>query len=260
MVALNHLGIFGRGEPVRFRTRLILILLFTATGAGTGYAWKANVFSRSLSGNEEPRVIKKQTAVKPKNLKQLAKEVVAAPKIRQDFTFFDTLDDVNLVRYVNLKGQVVEKPGKGTTPKIEEPQVPKFTTPQPPQTIPAPEIAKPLEPKIKKFENLDLLDLVKAKEVEKGKGKSGVVLSLQKNIFRVQVSSFRESNMARSLEAHLKNKGYPAFFKAVTLPEKGTWYRVYLGEYAAKKEAQKTARLARERDRLKPVVIRSAAN
>ncbi len=66
--------------------------------------------------------------------------------------------------------------------------------------------------------------------------------------------------MARSQESHLKKKGYPAFFKAVTLEGKGTWYRVYLGEYSDKKDAQKMAQLARKRDGLKPVVIRTAAN
>jgi len=213
-----------------------------------------------LAISKEPRVIKKKTAVKPKNLKELAKGVVAAPKVRQDFTFFDTLDDVNLVRYVNLNGTVVEKGASGTPTKVKPPQEPKIITPQPPQSLSTPEVVPIPKPKIEKLKSPALVKLEKIQGEKKGGIHIPVALTGQNKTFRVQVSSFRESDMARSLEAHLKTKGYPAFYKAVTLAEKGTWYRVYLGEYAEKKDAQKTAQLARERDRLKPVIIRTAAN
>ncbi|HEX3035878.1 MAG TPA: lytic transglycosylase domain-containing protein [Thermodesulfobacteriota bacterium] len=55
--------------------------------------------------------------------------------------------------------------------------------------------------------------------------------------FTVQVASFPDVQQAEELKKHLKSKLYPAFIQKVELPDKGTWYRVRVGNFKTKKEA-----------------------
>ncbi|MDX9723937.1 MAG: SPOR domain-containing protein [Myxococcota bacterium] len=57
--------------------------------------------------------------------------------------------------------------------------------------------------------------------------------------FAVQVSAFQEQAVADGLARSLKRKGYQAQVSADEVPGKGVWYRVRVGTYSSREEAEK---------------------
>ncbi len=55
--------------------------------------------------------------------------------------------------------------------------------------------------------------------------------------YTVQIASFPTMDNAKEMEQSLKSKTYPAYIKAANLPNKGTWYRVRVGEFTTKQDA-----------------------
>ena len=53
----------------------------------------------------------------------------------------------------------------------------------------------------------------------------------------VQVASTKDSKSAEAMVKKLQKKGYPAFSIKADIPEKGTWYRVRVGYFNGKTEA-----------------------
>lgn len=69
-------------------------------------------------------------------------------------------------------------------------------------------------------------------------------LNVGNNIFKygdyyvVQVASFRASSISENEAGKYRNKGYNAFVEAAEIPNRGTWYRVRVGNFSTKEEAQ----------------------
>jgi cell division septation protein DedD len=57
-------------------------------------------------------------------------------------------------------------------------------------------------------------------------------------IYTVQVASVKDWKSADKLVADLVRKGYPAYSSSGEIPGKGTWYRVRIGEFGDKSEAE----------------------
>ena len=57
--------------------------------------------------------------------------------------------------------------------------------------------------------------------------------------YTVQIASFPEQGAAAEMENMLKQKTYPAYVQKTEIPGKGTWYRVRVGKFETKGEAQK---------------------
>jgi cell division septation protein DedD len=66
--------------------------------------------------------------------------------------------------------------------------------------------------------------------------------------FTVNVGSFKERVKAERLMNELKDKGYKAFVAEAPIPQKGTWYRVSVGRFPSRKEAQTFAREVKEKE------------
>ncbi|HSE83834.1 MAG TPA: lytic transglycosylase domain-containing protein [Thermodesulfobacteriota bacterium] len=68
---------------------------------------------------------------------------------------------------------------------------------------------------------------------------TGIALKVlsERERFTVQVASFPDMQQAEELKKHLKSKLYPAFIQKVELPDRGTWYRVRVGNFKSKREA-----------------------
>ena len=72
--------------------------------------------------------------------------------------------------------------------------------------------------------------------------------------FWVQAGSFRDRRRAEILRGFLEKKGYPAWVEPAEIAGKGTWYRVYLGKFAGRQEAERVIRRARKEHGLTPVL------
>jgi len=68
--------------------------------------------------------------------------------------------------------------------------------------------------------------------------------------YLVIASSFREEPLAVALKDKLVQSGYPASTVMVTLPEKGTWYRVVVGGYANFKDADVVSKRIAAKEKL----------
>jgi len=66
--------------------------------------------------------------------------------------------------------------------------------------------------------------------------------------YTVNVGSFREQARAERLMRELDGKGYRAFVAKSTVPQKGTWYRVSVGRYSSREEAQAFAQALKEKE------------
>lgn len=66
--------------------------------------------------------------------------------------------------------------------------------------------------------------------------------------YTVNVGSFRKRVWAVRLIKELDEKGYRAFIEETIIPKKGTWYRVAVGRFPSRREAQSFARGLKERD------------
>ena len=55
--------------------------------------------------------------------------------------------------------------------------------------------------------------------------------------FTIQVSSFKDRTKAELALTALKAAGHPAYISEVDLKEKGTWYRIYVGNFDTKSQA-----------------------
>ena len=72
--------------------------------------------------------------------------------------------------------------------------------------------------------------------------------------YTVQVSALRTEEEARALLEKLRQKGYAGYIEPIAIPDKGTWYRVRMGEFPSKEFAGSTLdRL--KRDGFAPVVV-----
>jgi len=63
------------------------------------------------------------------------------------------------------------------------------------------------------------------------------ILSLEKK-FTIQVASFQDKARAEIVASSLKQKGYQPAISPKGLPEKGTWYRVFVGDFDTEEEAK----------------------
>jgi len=74
--------------------------------------------------------------------------------------------------------------------------------------------------------------------------------------YSVQVISFQSPEKAESIARELSSKGYPGVrVKAGKVPGRGTWYRVWVGSFAKKEEAEALAKRIKEMERLDPQIV-----
>ena len=177
---------------------------------------------------KKPAVSKKVSAVKPKFLINKAE---ALKPVSHQFTFFETLNDKTMTKYVGLHGEM----------------------------LPVSSPAKPVS--LFKEKNISSLVVEPAKSGQKSKilnnfQKEKQILPSTLHRFFVQVSSFRNQKKAGALKTKLQEKGFDSFLVETELSNnKGKWYRVFLGKYSDEELASKDAERARKEFRLNAVVV-----
>ena len=74
--------------------------------------------------------------------------------------------------------------------------------------------------------------------------------------FVLQIASYREVNLANKEAQRWRDKGYRVKVRRADLdPEKGIWYRVYLGEYRSVEEATNSAKKLAQKHDLRSYVV-----
>ena len=169
-------------------------------------------------------ISKKVSVVKPKSLINKSEDL---KPVSPQFTFFETLKDKTMTKYVGLDGKVLPI----TLPTRSLPFKKKESVETP--------IKRSVKPQVK--ENIQL------------ENKFQPLVST----FAVQVSSFRDEKKASILKTDLQIKGFDAFLMEAELPNHGgKWYRVFLGRYSNEDLARKDAEVARKEHKLNSVIVR----
>jgi DedD protein len=73
-------------------------------------------------------------------------------------------------------------------------------------------------------------------------------------VYTIQAASVKDPKDADQLVRKLKEDGYPAYRVIGKVPGKGIWFRVRIGEYKRKSEAQSVMKKL-EKDGLKPILV-----
>ena len=200
--------------------RLLLVMIFLVASAVGLHFSGINL----LSGFQKKEAsAKKLRAVKPKFIRD---KVAKAASDKPIYTFFETLNDPTMTRYVGLNGKL----------------------------LPTKIAAAPLLPPVEK--QMELAPLAKP-EIKHDRNIRTPTEIGGRPRYAVQVSSFRDAGRAGALKMHLQEKGFDAFLMQAELADHaGTWHRVFLGRYADEKKAQEAARMVRSQYKLNAVVVR----
>jgi len=82
-------------------------------------------------------------------------------------------------------------------------------------------------------------------------------IKLQNSKYALQVSSFRYRSEGEALKNELKRKGYDAYVNKIKIPNKGTWYRVRIGDYEDLEQVKSMAVNLQQQEGV-PVLITNA--
>ena len=175
-------------------------------------------------------------------LPDVAKEYL--PK-KEDFTFYKTLTDKE-DKTVSLD----------LTPKSGAPKkhaIKKNPTPRPKPKKPS--AAKPLEVTIEKAPAKTARRTAPPvpKKREEGTGDTRSK-STGKQRYSIQIASYPERNLAEDEVRKMKKRGYAAYFVASEIPDKGTWYRVRIGNFKKKQSAERLMNKLQNQEGLTPYI------
>ena len=82
--------------------------------------------------------------------------------------------------------------------------------------------------------------IVEPKVIPKEKTAHGFRKTKTDDPFTIQVAALKDALLADKMTAQLKKKGYPAYRVFVQIPDKGIWYRIRVGFFQNRDEAQST--------------------
>lgn len=100
--------------------------------------------------------------------------------------------------------------------------------------------------KSQKTEKADNKEEKKQKEKPKAEAKNKTAKkekvkgddSSKEKRFTLQIAAFKEKDKAEDVAGSLKKKGYEPYIVPVTIPAKGVWYRVRIGRFSTRPDAQ----------------------
>ena len=200
----------------------ILILIVTSTLYFNNGLW-----SSFQSQWKKPGISKKVRAVKPK---RFINQINDLEPVSHQFTFFETLEDKTMTKYVGLHGEML------------------------PVSLPSKPALLSQDKKVSKFEAGPFISKLEPTKKIKRKKKSS---KLTPPRFAVQVSSFRNEKMADELKIKLQKKGFDSFLIKIELPNHGgKWFRVFLGKYSDEELARKDAKRASDEFKFNAVFVK----
>jgi len=206
---------------------IITSILLASLGGGTYYYGEESIRTFLEDRLKISRVQKQIIPVKPKRVRSgnTVKAVDSSSVL--DYTFFKTLTSSNANNFPGLI--------KTNTPKITTTRVPS---------------SKNIVPK---KSNHKTIVVQKTPIIQSNKPLESLQVEPTLD-YMVQVSSFRDMSRAEIMKNRLISNGYPAFLLRVDIPDKGVWYRVYLGKFTKREEAVLAAESAKTKNQLTAVV------
>ena len=201
-------------SPAKFFSTFIIFILavvglfFSSTIVFDFFSYKEIIF------------LKKIISSKPKNMKDKQALVESGISTPEDFTFFDTLNDPAMKKYLGLNGSIVSLKDENYYKSNDlNPRV---------NGSPASKVTQPVSGNI---------PISGARKI---KGQNQTEPSTQG--FVVQVGSFQEFQRADDLKNKLINSDYSVFIASILEEEMGqTLHRVYVGTFLKKIDAEKAA-------------------
>jgi len=206
--------------------KILLILIICLVGVIVGK--RIAIYSDKVSVSP-----KKQIVSKPKNFNKTYKSVEPQGLIKDEYTFFNTLHDPSMQKFVGLEGIVV-KNNEVSSDKLMALALNKANS-----------------------RDIKLNDPIVKNNIQ-SINKDNQTSEKNKNIipgFSIQVGSFQKIELAELLEIGLENKGYPVYVESALINEKGqVWYRVFVGRFSTKIEAEKIGIKIKEVEGLASVI------
>ena len=183
--------------------------------------------------NKENTSLQKIISSKPKNIK--GKQVLIESGINTfgDFTFFDTLDDPSMKKYIGLNGSIVSLKKKDYN-RSDGLILSAKRNSESLTTLPIPKRSSiPTE--------IDVKNLKKNNPPTRG--------------FALQVGSFQDFKRADSLKSKLAKYDYPVFISSILLKNnERTLHRVFIGTFSRKKDAEKVAIEIKGSEKIEPLI------
>jgi cell division septation protein DedD len=75
------------------------------------------------------------------------------------------------------------------------------------------------------------------------------------SVYTVQAAAFKNAKVADQLVAKLKQKGFPAYRTVGKIPDKGIWFRIRIGKYNSRAEANQTLNKLKKLG-FKPIIVK----
>ena len=199
----------------------IVGLFFSSTKSFNFFSDKENIF------------LKKIISSKPKNMKDKQALVESGMSTLEDFTFFDTLDDPTMKKYLALNGSIVSLKDENyyksndLSPRVNGSSASKVTQPV--------------------SGNISISGARKLKAQNQTEPSTpGFVL---------QVGSFQEFQRANDLKNKLINGDYSVFISSTWVEEKGqSLHRVFVGTFLKKIDAEKAAVGIKESEKIESLI------
>ena len=214
-------------SPAKFFSTFIVFILvvvglfFSSTIAFDFFSDKEIVF------------LKKIISSKPKNMKDKQALVESGISTPEDFTFFDTLEDPAMKKYLGLNGSIVSLKDENyyksndLTPRVNGSPTSKVTQPVSGNT-----------------------SISGAKKI---KGQKQTEPSTAG--FVLQVGSFQGFQRADDLKNKLINGDYSVFISSIWVEEKGqSLHRVFVGTFLKKIDAEKAAVGIKESEKIESLI------
>jgi len=214
-------------SPAKFFSTLLIFIL-----AVVGLFFSSTI-SFDFFLDKENISLQKIISSKPKNMKD--KQALVEPGIStpEDFTFFNTLDDPAMKKYLALNGSIVS---------LKDENYYKSNDLNPRENgSPASIITQPVSGNI---------SISGARKLE---GQNQTEPSTPG--FVLQVGSFKEFQRADDLKNKLINNNYPVFIASILEKESGkTLHRVYVGTFLKKIDAEKAALGIKESEKIESLI------
>jgi len=214
-------------SPAKFFSTLIIFILavvglfFSSTISFDFFSDKENIF------------LKKIISSKPKNMKDKQALVESGISTPEDFTFFDTLDDPAMKKYLALNGSIVSLKDENYYKSND--LIPRLNG------SPASKVTRPVSGNISIS---GARKLTGQKQIEPST--AGFVL---------QVGSFQEFQRADDLKNKLIDSDYPVFISSTWVEEKGqALHRVFVGTFLKKIDAEKAAVEIKESEKIESLI------